>query len=146
MAKIYVASSWKNEFQPMAVKGLKIRGHDVYDFRNPAPGDHGFHWKETIPGFNPEACSSDELEEVFQSPIARHGAAMDISALIRCDAVLMVLPCGNSSHLELGHVIGRGKTGVIWAPQRFKADLMYALAHYMSDDLGRCLWFLDNKI
>ena len=35
--KIYVASSWRNREQPSVVKALREAGHEVYDFRNPAP-------------------------------------------------------------------------------------------------------------
>ena len=37
--KIYVASSWRNLLQPGIVLALRRCGHEVYDFRNPAPGD-----------------------------------------------------------------------------------------------------------
>lgn len=40
--KIYVASSWRNERQPEVVEHLRSFGYEVYDFRNPAPGDTGF--------------------------------------------------------------------------------------------------------
>lgn len=41
---IYVASSWRNLLQPGIVVALRRCGHDVYDFRNPAPGNKGFAW------------------------------------------------------------------------------------------------------
>ena len=34
MAKIYVASSWRNVFYPDVVQRLRDAGHEVYDFRN----------------------------------------------------------------------------------------------------------------
>jgi len=46
---IYVASSWRNTHQPSVVAALREAGHDVYDFRNPRPGDHGFHWSMIDP-------------------------------------------------------------------------------------------------
>ena len=47
--KLYVASSWRNLNQPTVVELLRKCGHEVYDFRNPAPGDNGFHWEEIDP-------------------------------------------------------------------------------------------------
>ena len=44
--RIYVASSWSNQFQPAVVKDLGELGHLVYDFRNPYPGYTGFSWKD----------------------------------------------------------------------------------------------------
>ena len=50
MAKIYVASSWRNQYYPDVVKKLREYGHEVYDFRNP-PHNHGaFLWKNIDPG------------------------------------------------------------------------------------------------
>ena len=36
MARIYVASSWRNKYFPEVVDALRAAGHQVYDFRNPA--------------------------------------------------------------------------------------------------------------
>lgn len=35
MAKVYVASSWQNEYQQLIVSFLRRKGHEVYDFMNP---------------------------------------------------------------------------------------------------------------
>ena len=32
--RIYVASSWRNEYYPEVVAKLREAGHDVYDFHN----------------------------------------------------------------------------------------------------------------
>ena len=40
--KIYMASSWRNADQPRVLRMIRELGHDVYDFRNPAPGNEGF--------------------------------------------------------------------------------------------------------
>lgn len=37
MSRIYVASSWRNPYQPGIVDLLRMHGHKAYDFRNP-PG------------------------------------------------------------------------------------------------------------
>jgi hypothetical protein len=128
------------------VQTVRQAGYEVYDFRHPTPGNDGFHWRNTVPGFNPEETDVDSFNQVLEHPVARRGAALDIAALVGCDACLMVLPCGNSSHLELGYVAGAGKPAVIWAPVRFKADLMYALAHYMTETLAEAIWYLDKTL
>ena len=39
----------------------------------------------------------------------------DMEALVASDAVVCVLPCGRSAHLELGYGIGAGKrTVLLW--------------------------------
>ena len=45
MAKIYVASSWRNQYFPEVVKKLREYGHEVYDFRNPPHNQGSFIWK-----------------------------------------------------------------------------------------------------
>ena len=37
--KIYVASSWRNEYYHEVVEKLREAGHEMYDFRNPPSGD-----------------------------------------------------------------------------------------------------------
>lgn len=46
MAKIYVASSWRNVFQQDVVNILRNFGHEVYDFKNPPHGNGGFQWSD----------------------------------------------------------------------------------------------------
>ena len=57
MAKVYVASSWSNEYQPRIVAFLRERGHEVYDFRNPERKTD-FRWSQ-ISG-NWEKMETDE--------------------------------------------------------------------------------------
>ena len=49
MAKIYVASSWRNVFQQDVVDILRDLGHEVYDFKNPPHGNGGFQWSDIDP-------------------------------------------------------------------------------------------------
>ena len=49
MARIYVASSWRNQYFPEVVTRLREVGHEVYDFRNPPHGGAGFHWTDVDP-------------------------------------------------------------------------------------------------
>lgn len=46
MAKIYVASSRRNQYYSDAVDKLREAGHEVYGFRNPPQGTGGFHWSD----------------------------------------------------------------------------------------------------
>ena len=46
MAKIYVASSWRNAWQPEVVIALRAAGHEVFDFRHPWKGYDAFRWSD----------------------------------------------------------------------------------------------------
>jgi len=125
--KIYLASSWRNEQQPQAVKILRDAGHEVYDFRHPKAGYDGFSWGEIAAnwlGWTPEGYI-----EGLQHPIAQTGFAYDKDALDQCDTCVLLLPCGRSAHIEAGYAIGAGKqTLIVCSPIKFEPELMYLLA------------------
>jgi len=124
--KIYVASSWRNEARQQAtVRALREAGHEVYDFRNPAPGDTGFAWRQCATA---EQLSDPRSfrDEVLTHPIARAGFENDMNALRDADATVLVLPCGRSAHLELGWASGSGqKTVVLLDDPLSEPEIMY---------------------
>jgi hypothetical protein len=112
--RIYVASSWRNPWQPNVVGLLRSLGHEVYDFREPIPGDNGFHWREVDPkwrGWTPK-----EYREGLKHPLAKKGFKSDADALAWCDACVAVQPYGTSTALELGWASGAGKRTAILFP------------------------------
>ena len=111
--RIYVATSWRNDEQPRIVSMLRRWGHEVYDFRNPKPNDHGFSWLQVSDDW--ESWTTDEYRwELLHNPIAAQGYMNDIRALEWCDTCLLLQPCGRSAHLELGYAAGRGKHTIIY--------------------------------
>jgi hypothetical protein len=124
---IYVASSWRNEArQQAAVATLRGAGHDVYDFRNPAPGDHGFGWRQCTDV--PQPWSAGTMLEVLKNPAARDGFEKDMGALRDAEVTVLVLPCGRSAHLELGWAAGAGHlTYVVLDNPISEPELMYLM-------------------
>lgn len=124
--RIYVASSWRNEARQQAtVLALRDAGHTVYDFRNPAPGDIGFGWRQCA---TPEQVKDPRAfrDEVLTHPVARAGFEKDMTALRDADATVLVLPCGRSAHLELGWAAGAGqRTIVLLDDPMSEPELMY---------------------
>lgn len=135
--KIYVASSWRNTIQPTIVQALNEAGHEVYDFRNPAPGNTGFNWRQVDPdwlNWTPESYA----HFVRTHPVALAGFALDKAALDWCDTCVLVLPCGRSAHLEAGYAAGQGKRTIFYLhPDKFEPELMYLLGHgFVTDVTG----------
>lgn len=123
--KIYVASSWRNEQQAHVVTLLRGAGHEVYDFKNPAPGDNGFSWRQ-ITAKPTEEWTPSDLKEVLQHPIAKRGHGLDQGGMNRATACVLLLPCGSSAHLEAGWCAGRGIPTVVYAPTTIRdPELMY---------------------
>lgn len=130
LRKIYLASSWRNPIQSDMVDLLRQAGHLVYDFRNPAPDNHGFSWSEVNPDWlqwTPEQF----IKDLYSGhPSVERGFAFDKSALDWCDTCVLVLPCGRSAHLEAGYAAGQGKDTIFYLhPDRFEPELMYLLGH-----------------
>lgn len=126
--KIYVASSWRNEIQPQVVAALRAAGHEVYDFRHPAPSDDGFSWSEIDRDW--KAWTPEAYVRGLEHPAAQRGFNFDMTALDGADATVLVLPCGRSAHLEAWYTAGQGKPVVILLDPTFEPELMYKM--------GRC--------
>ncbi len=123
--KIYVASSWRNQIQPEVVSALREAGFEVYDFKQPQPGDNGFHWTECDPNW--KNWTPDQFIDGLGHPIARAGFKKDMDALEGCDLCVLVVPCGRSAHLEAGYAIGANKpTAILLADG--EPELMYKMA------------------
>lgn len=123
--RIYVASSWRNDHQPEVVRRLVEAGHDVYDFRNPRPGNTGFAWSDIDPDW--QKWSTEQFREALLHPIAVDGFTLDMQALQTCDACVLVLPCGRSAHLECGWAAGAIRHTIVYSPVRQEPELMYAM-------------------
>jgi nucleoside 2-deoxyribosyltransferase len=140
--RIYLASSWRNTHQPQVLEALRADGHEVYDFRNPAPGNAGFAWTEIDrdwPTWSPEAFAS----LVTTHPVAAAGFALDKAALDWCDTCVIVLPCGRSAHLEAGYAAGQGKQVVVLLhADKFEPELMYLLCDGIVCTVGDLLAWL----
>ena len=95
MARIYVASSWRNKYYPEVVEALRKAGHEVYDFRNPPHGSNGFHWTDIDE--NATNWTFEEYAEGLNHPLAEKQFSADLEALEWADTCVLVLPCGRSA-------------------------------------------------
>ena len=125
MARIYVASSWRNPYFPDVGNRLRAAGHEVYDFRNPPHGGAGFHWTDIDP--NAPAWTYAQYAEGLHHPLAERQFQADIDALTWADTCVLVLPCGRSAHTEAGWMAGAGKRVIAYIPEMVEPELMYKL-------------------
>lgn len=145
MAKIYLASSWRNDDQPGAVDDLRAAGHDVYDFRNPPSGiPNGFRWSQVDPEW--EAWSAAAYREKLKSPLAQRGFNSDFDGMKWADTGVLLLPCGRSAHLELGWMAGAGKHTIIWTRDGQEPELMALLATNICVSLDEVLAALKGEL
>ncbi len=139
--KIYVASSWRNEKQPAIVKALRGAGHEVYDFRNPRPGNHGFHWSEIDAGW--QEWTVDEYRSALRHPIAESGYRSDFDAMEWADVFVGVQPFGRSASLEMGWAAGKGKPTILLLDNG-EPELMVKMISCIACSVNEVLGYLDG--
>ena len=125
MARIYVASSWRNQYFPEVVKALREAGHEVYDFRNPPHGGNGFKWTQIDE--NAPNWTFAEYSAGLHHPKAERQFKADMEALEWADTCVLVLPCGRSAHTEAGWMAGADRRVIAYIPKMVEPELMYKL-------------------
>jgi hypothetical protein len=142
---IYVASSWRNPLQTAVVAALRSADLTTYDFKQPGPGNSGFHWRDVgMPAY--QAAYSDvpahEYLAGIDHPIAVAGFESDFEAMEASDTCVLVLPCGRSAHLELGWFVGQGRETAVLLDDPVTPELMYRMVDFIAPTLGDLLGWL----
>lgn len=84
--------------------------------------------------------SVNEYLRMLNHPRSEAGFRSDFDAMQWADAVVLVLPCGKSAHLELGWAVGAGKRTAILLEDPVEPELMYRMVDHLAvnvDDLLR---------
>jgi hypothetical protein len=126
--KVYIATSWKNEAAALRMARLLRRdGHEVDCFCDPSSGRYVFHWTEMVD--DPEELGKHDAVSFLGDPRVQRAFREDKTWIDWADAVVMMMPCGNSAHIEAGYAKGRGKRLFIWGPwPKGVFDVMYGFA------------------
>ena len=110
---VYISSSWKNRelVREVAIK-LREHGHEVYDFTDPASRKTPEIPPEAFPDqFDP---SHHHYGDYLKSnPFWRDAVFANKDALDRCDAVVLLLPCGADAHADWAYAVGKGKKTMV---------------------------------
>jgi len=141
MARIYLASSWRNPHHADFLGTLQALGHAVYDFKSKkhmpyaGPAPTSFSWSELSDNWQTWVPSSYRYALVSQERAAS-GFLGDFRGMEWADTCVMLLPCGRSAHIEAGYMKGRGKRLIVAYPndsrEGFDPDLMYMLADHIT--------------
>jgi hypothetical protein len=146
--RIYLASSWKNTYQPEVISWLRDAAYEVYNYRQPQEQgplledtpEAGFDWRNADPTWGPVTSNIlERYKRMLGSPIAKAGFKADYEAMRWADTCVLVLPSGRSAHLEAGWMAGSGRRLVVYMPPAvdasepntlvwsFEPELMYLL-------------------
>lgn len=144
MTYVYVASSWRNNIQPIICELLAEREIPHYDFKNPSPAT-GFAWSEIDPNW--KAWSAEEYIQLLNHPRAIEGFNSDMDALKRSTHTILILPCGRSAHLELGWAVGAGKKTAILTKDGEEPELMAKMVDLLTSSVKDLLdWIQDGPV
>lgn len=115
---IYISSSWKNRdrVRKLAI-ALREAGHDVYDFTDPSCRQT----PEIPPEKFPEEFDPDKhvYREYLDVPEWKAAVQCNRQALAKCDAVALLLPCGNDGHADWALAVGMRKlSAVVGSPRK----------------------------
>lgn len=139
--KIYLASSWKNADQVKQIKEVfESKGHKVDAFCDTSSGRFVFSFNQL-----PDVSTHNAIS-VMDFPVVQKAFMEDKKWIDWADAIVLILPAGNSAHLEAGYAKGSGKKLVIYRPSfpRGEFDVMYGFADLITDSLLQLVDFFGN--
>lgn len=135
--RIYIASSWKNQKRVlMLAEKLEQEGFEVDAFCRATDTRYAFHWSELVD--NEDDLKYFDAIEMLADPRTQRAFKEDRKWLDWSDTVIMLMPCGRSSHLEAGYAVGQGKRLFIYGDfPKGEFDVMYGLADslFRTEDL-----------
>ena len=126
--RIYIASSWKNQVAVLELADkLTLEGFEVDAFCRATETRYSFHWSELVD--DEGDLKYYDAIEMLADPRTQRAFKEDKKWLDWADCVVMLMPCGRSSHLEAGYAKGQGKLVFIYGEfVKGEFDVMYGLA------------------
>jgi len=111
---IYLIGSLRNPEVPKAAQVLRGWGHEVFDEWYSAGPIADDCWKAH------QSAKGLSFIEALKGYAAQHIYDFDLHHIKRADIGILLLPAGNSGHLELGYLIGTNKPGYVILPPNEK--------------------------
>ena len=107
---------------------LRTDGHEVDPIWDGSSERYVFNWGQ-ITDIKEDLSCCDAIS-FLDDPRTQRAFKEDKEWIDWADALLMLLPCGNSSHLEAGYASGSGKLLYIFGDfQKGSFDVMYGFAN-----------------
>jgi len=125
--KFYVASSFKNiEAVNQVANQLKMRGHlQTYD------------WTKNAKAKEAQALTFEDLKDIGEKERNAVGGA---------DFVIVLLPGGKGTHIELGIALGLGKRIFLYSPDGEINNLDTTSTFYHLPEIEKCFGTIDELV
>jgi len=146
--KIYIASSWKNQGPVLALaRFLEKQGFEVDAFCRSSDTRYAFHRSEFVD--NEFDLQKYDAITLINDPRVQRAFTEDKSWLDWADAIVMLMPCGKSSHLEAGYAKGQGKLLFIYGEfPKGEFETMYGFADglFRSEEINKMVKRLKQEM
>ncbi|MBD8069710.1 nucleoside 2-deoxyribosyltransferase [Bacillus sp. PS06] len=120
--KFYVASSFKNIENVRYVSDqLKKNGYK-----------HTYDWTQ-----HERASTMEELKSIGQA---------EKNAVLAADVIIVLLPAGKGSHIELGIALGQGKKIFLYSPNEELNNFATTSTFYHLSEVKKCFGTLDELV
>lgn len=149
--KIYLASSWRMKKTVLEMSRiLKKDGHEVDAFCDPSDNRVSFDWEELTDIMKDEKLDLEKMDAIDMMKHWRVKDAFqeDKRFIDWADTLIMLMPCGRSSHIEAGYAKGTGKKlYIIGGFEKGKFDTMYGFADglYYYDEILSLINILNEQ-
>ena len=122
MSKFYVASGFKNkEIVRYVSQYLKNKGFI-----------HTYDWTQ-----NKRASTFENLKEIGHQ---------ERNAVLESDFIIVILPGGKGSHIELGIALGQGKKIYLYSPDGELNNLDTTSTFYHLPEVNKCYGTIENLL
>lgn len=148
---IYVASSWRNPHYGGVLDALEQWNIKHYDWRD----EEGFHWSEVFDTMELPMSAAEVTRlkidhwtdpipvqvfaEALRTPRAEAGFQRDLQNLLAAEALILLLPCGKSAHLEAGFAVAMRKPVALYAKEPLQPELMYGMFDTIVDRIDELM-------
>ncbi|HKV43851.1 MAG TPA: hypothetical protein VJT32_04140 [bacterium] len=136
---IYVASSWRNPHYEGVLDCLEQWALKYYNWRD----EEGFHWSNVMGRTSEDHWTTpvtpQEYITAMRHPRAQLGFERDMEHLQAASAVILLLECGKSAHLEVGWAVGAGKPTALYIKDNLQPELMYGMLDLITTDIDQLM-------
>lgn len=133
---VYLIGSLRNKKIPVIANKIREIGFEVFDdWFSPGPEADDF-WRDY------ERVRGSSYKEALRNWAGRHVYEFDKTHIDRSDIGVVYMQAGKSAHLELGYMIGKGKTCfVLFDEEPERWDVMY---QFVFENGGNICFSLDE--
>ena len=122
MSCIYLIGSLRNPEVPKIANKLREAGFEVFDDWYAAGEKADDAWRDY------EKQRGRTFPEALSGLAAQHVFSFDRKHLEAADIGVLVLPAGKSGHIEMGWLVGRGRSCYVLLDNLDRWDVMYMFA------------------